>query len=470
MNRWSVVLVPVEPVSIGQGLAWANVQTTAPYIPGSSWRGALARALLAAEGVSVGSHWAGRSLPPELQGVWDRLFFHEQAPRYGFLYPVGSAQASWVAAGRVWAFAPPLSARSCKYHPGYKDQAGERGSPGSTGHGVADLVLRALREFLEGPERQKAGGASVAPDRRKLLCPVRHERMERFKKLSVMAWEEPAGATFRFASAAPPMRYLTRVGIDRSTSTASESLLYSLQVMEPAGHVFVGNLRATDAQLQELMSRAARIPAEQERTVLRVKVRVGAARARGLGLAWIVIRRAEEEMGSLQERLDSFQPRRLVGAGTGEVVRLGPVMDEAHLYFSLTLRSPAIVRSPQGVPTTEVSPGVLEAYGFTVPSGLEWIRQASFVDPEVVSGWSLAWGLPKPTTLALAAGSVLTYRAPARERDAVLSLLEELEERGLGERVREGYGEVQVCFPFHRQLDYDLQQTGDSTLAREEAV
>lgn len=501
MKRWTVLLVPVEPVSIGQGPPWANVQTSAAFVPGSAWRGALARALLAAEGVPVGSHWAGGSLPPDLQRVWERLFFEERAPRFGFLYPVGRSQASWAASGRVWPFAPPLSANSCKYHPGYKEPAAGRGSSGSAGHGVADLVLGAIREFIEGQEQPGApGGRPAARSRGERVCPVCHVPLERFKKLSAMVREDAEGQEYRFATTEPPMRYLTRVGIDRHTSTASESLLYSLQVLEPAGHVFLGSLRASDVQMEELVNQVGRIPADEEEQagagstepstgaesllgsapdlqeggsrerVLRVKVRIGAARARGLGQAWVLIWQSEEWMGSLEDRLRRFQPRSLSGGGPNGGVSLGPLLDETHLYFSLTLRAPAIVRSPEGTLTMEVSPRVLEAYGFPVPPGLEWIRQASFVDPSVVSGWSLAWGLPKPTTVALAAGSVLTYRAPAGERETVLRLLQDLEERGLGERVREGYGEVQACFPFHWQLDCGLQRRGDSALAREEVV
>lgn len=63
------------------------------------------------------------------------------------------------------------------------------------------------------------------------------------------------------------------------------------------------------------------------------------------------------------------------------------------------------------------------------------------------------WGLPKPLTSALAAGSVLVFRAPAGERETVLTFLQEVEEHGLGERRAEGWGEVVACDPFHVAFD-----------------
>ena len=96
---------------------------------------------------------------------------------------------------------------------------------------------------------------------------------------------------------------------------------------------------------------------------------------------------------------------------------------------------------------------MLRAYVSTVPSDLEPLPKASILEQETWSGWSAAWGLPKPVTPAIAAGSVLAFRAPAGERQAVLAFLQEVEENGLGERRAEGWGEVIACDPFHVIFD-----------------
>lgn len=65
----------------------------------------------------------------------------------------------------------------------------------------------------------------------------------------------------------------------------------------------------------------------------------------------------------------------------------------------------------------------------------------------------MAWGLPKPVVTAVAPGSVLVYRAPAQEKEAVLAFLQEVEERGLGERTAEGWGEAVACDPLRVRFD-----------------
>jgi len=54
-------------------------------------------------------------------------------------------------------------------------------------------------------------------------------------------------------------------------------------------------------------------------------------------------------------------------------------------------------------------------------------------------GWSAAWGLPRPTVSALAAGTVLRLRL---ESDVPGELLDEIACRGVGERRAEGFGRL----------------------------
>src|SRR5437588_138571 len=68
-------------------------------------------------------------------------------------------------------------------------------------------------------------------------------------------------------------------------------------------------------------------------------------------------------------------------------------------------------------------------------------------------GWNTAWRLPKDTEPAARMGSVYVYHTTDGVDDADwLAALRALEERGVGERRREGFGEVRVCDDFHGMI------------------
>jgi hypothetical protein len=73
-----------------------------------------------------------------------------------------------------------------------------------------------------------------------------------------------------------------------------------------------------------------------------------------------------------------------------------------------------------------------------------------------VSGWSGAFKLPRTVHLAIEAGSVFLYELPATDGDTVhaaLQELEELEREGLGRERERGCGLVQICSPFHQEVE-----------------
>jgi CRISPR-associated protein Csx10 len=68
------------------------------------------------------------------------------------------------------------------------------------------------------------------------------------------------------------------------------------------------------------------------------------------------------------------------------------------------------------------------------------------------------WGLPKPLLPAIARGSVFTYSADRQDRDTVLAWLQQLEQNGVGERLQEGYGQIEVNSPFHTDKGITIQE------------
>jgi len=94
-----------------------------------------------------------------------------------------------------------------------------------------------------------------------------------------------------------------------------------------------------------------------------------------------------------------------------------------------------------------------------LPSTVTVQPRCSILQREQWSGWSGAWGVPKPMMPALAAGSVLVLRAAAQEREQFLAFLATLEAKGMGERQAEGWGTVTVCDNFHIELDEGKEES-----------
>jgi CRISPR-associated protein Csx10 len=113
-------------------------------------------------------------------------------------------------------------------------------------------------------------------------------------------------------------------------------------------------------------------------------------------------------------------------------------------YFSVDLLAPSILRDPQGLPTLKLG---LNFNGHWLEP-VFWATQPTFV-----GGFSTAWGLPKPTYLAAATGSVYVFRVDKSPDDpTLLSWLESLEAQGVGQHTDEGLGEILICHPFHKEV------------------
>lgn len=414
--RWQVRLRVEGPLLVGKGTPTQNVLLGRDYIPGSVWRGALAEAVLRAAGaLAPGAAGQAAELPPEFGPAFG------PETRFGFLYPVP---------GEKWdGFPLPLTVRSCKARPGFACGVHGRGKGG--GHGVLDMLLVTLRRHLGLAEE-------LSP-----ACPECRERLDRFRGVAARM-PLSAGQDTAYETVKVRRQLLVRVGLDRRTETATDGVLYALDAQVPGRDralYFTGTWRGTPEALHALRQL---LDGTCPRAGDGWAVRVGTARARGLGRAVLEITEAQAVfLPPLEERLEAFQPRQ----GDGQPA------DPDHLCFALLLKAPLLVRDAAGVACGLPAAAVLAPYVTSLPVGLEFLETVSVLEWESSDGWAMAWGLPKPVQAALAPGSVLAYRAPARERRAVLAFLEEVENGGLGERTAEGWGEVVACDPLHLECD-----------------
>lgn len=123
--------------------------------------------------------------------------------------------------------------------------------------------------------------------------------------------------------------------------------------------------------------------------------------------------------------------------------------------FSCTLNSAAIV-----LDEWLMSRSYLKAEDFVAEAGalsgyelIAWRARTT-----AISGWNAAAKLPKPEVMAIAAGSAFLF---GRSEDCIerqneyvrlARLFARLEQRGVGERLEQGFGEVSFCDRFHTLL------------------
>lgn len=432
--RWKVVLEPISPIVLGEGLATGNFQTTHSVIGGGVWRGSLAQLVLdlvsPGRSPSVSPHTNGSTTNADFRTV----FLERDAARFGFLYFAGE-KAGLLQQSLFDALPIPLSARTCKRRGGFESDGG---------HGIWDLTLSGIRTSLNSNSSGVSSEACRSPN-----C---GERLERVRGVMVRSSPRVSG---NYAKVSVSPHPLVRVGLNRHTETAEAEVLYALEAIVPPkpGHnVAIGNCYLSDSQFQALVNLLGSIPGfENHGNRLSWTMRVGTARARGLGKVRVVMEKLPSANGSdtsLEALLEEFQPK------------LGnQKLDPSHYYFSILLRSPAILRDAQNnlvsLPDRESLGRYLPANEnfSSVLSSLEPISGACAVETTVLSGWKQAWGLPKPVRPAVAAGSVWTYRVPTAQRNALIPLLQYFDEYGIGENRAEGLGEVSICDPFHVTFD-----------------
>lgn len=398
MREHFVSLTPERPLHVGTLKPRGDYRDTRDYLPGSALRGALAEWL-------------------KVQGQESRIVSTVKRVRFGNLFPSPAES--------IWALPFPMTALECKLHGGFRHIP--RGSKEKPGHGIRDSLLLALayteleRQGARFPVPLLLRCTHTVSDEEGRRCGGRMERVSGFYAALPEGWQ-----TVQVEKALQ-----TKVALSRHRRAAQEGMLYRVIGLRPT-KCFVGRLWTEDETILEELERAAE------------HVGVGALTTRGFGTARL--REVEPRVEPLEERLHRFNEKlREVWEELADLARSmgGPVPDgPSGTYFSVDLLAPAVLRDPQGLPTLKLS----LPFNGKVLNPVFWATQPAFV-----GGFSTAWGLPKPTQLGAAMGSVYVFRVDATP-EGLLPFLEELEARGVGLRTDEGLGEILVCHPFHREV------------------
>jgi CRISPR-associated protein Csx10 len=398
------------PLSFSERKPGGIFQHSLPYVPGSALRGALAARLL------DGPYAVHRTHQFHEDCDFCRVFLGPEAAIFTNAYPARDP--------RDEVQVLPASAVSCKRASGFR----------SAGHGVFDtLVDRLCWEALE------PAGLAYNP-----ICPVCQNRVEAFGGFYVCHrhGDQPVHHHKRNVD----QRLLTRVAINRRRMVAEEGLLFSpyviSEMVEQDKHssddkrryqptIFVGYVWGLPKDFDsDQLEQVKAVGGRSSRGLGHVNIRADKLDATGDGSAAL-----QERVTALDKMLtEAWQYYQRLG-GNGQVKK--------GLYFTLTLRSDAVLRTLDGLPTMIFGADMLaKATG----GQAELVR--SYASYAYGGGWQSAWGLPKPSQVLARAGTVYVFRAD-RLTQADYQALAELEVRGIGELTPEGYGQVRVSDAFH---------------------
>lgn len=397
-------LIPLEPLLVGEVKAGSQFLVGRQYIPGRVLRGALALDLLR-QGAST----------TRIREVVGRL-------RVGNFFPT----PQW---GEVRYTLPlPMTAMTCKRRPGFCSEPRRE----KAGHGVVDTLLPRLAYRL----LQESGARLSVPFAFDCAADGCQGRMEPYMKFYSLYKHKEKQYLVAFEA-----RYhaQTKVALSRHRRAAYEAMLYTASALSPltsspggdgdAPVAFLGRVAGDDdalALLKEALARTA----------------IGALHNRGYGR--VRVEETQVDLPPLPERLQAFndalrrlwQDLRRLAVNTADLPKV-----PTGTYFSLDLLAPGVFRKdgvPSLVPQLTVGGQELEP--------VMWVTR-----PDLASGWSTAWGLPKPTDLAARMGSTYVYRLSG-DASTLLPELGRIEQEGVGERRDESFGECLICHPFHQEV------------------
>src|SRR5579884_92828 len=412
--RLAVTVTLESPLSLGERKPGGQAAPPLDYLPGARLRGAVAELLLD-EGSAAGSEGAGA--PDARVGA---LFAGDRPAIFRDALP-GTPEA----AGELL----PATAVSCKRHAGFRSGGGRR-----AGHGVFDTLLD--RAFLE---TLKPAGLLYRP---RCATPGCMEWAERFGG----HYSVRGAGSLRYFQVEVPRRLLARVALDRRRRVAADELLYTVPVLSEAAYGETEDAQPTVFHGEVL------VPDDADGALLRDALgrvdHLGGGGSRGLGAVQVSTAPAAAPETSLAARLELF--RGAVARRREQYARLAPlsVASLEGAYFSVDLRSDALLRRQGWAPTTVLDADLLRAAAGVDDPSLTLVR--AYAAPAWRGGWNAAWGLPRPTELAAARGSCYLFRTT--DLAAWNAALEALEWQGIGLRTAEGYGRVHVCDPFHLVL------------------
>jgi CRISPR-associated protein Csx10 len=317
--------------------------------------------------------------------------------RFGFLYPTSK---------NIFPLPLPTTAHTCKAKKGFK---GEKEA-----HGVFDSLLAMIAFY----ELENLNAKFPVPFTFK--CQECESRMDKFIGFYVKEKNYEEIELEKFSQ--------TKVAINRWRKTAGKEMLYSITAIKPKC-IFIGKIFGNDANIEEVVETLN-------------EVGLGSHTSKGYGK--VEAKKADIKIEKLESRVQSFNEK--LKEMWKDVLSIALNKNELpnepqYTYFSIDLLSPTILKK-DGIPTLKLSVNLKERE-------IEPILFSA--SSTFIGGWSTAWGLPKETTYGAGIGSTYVFKLNVESKE-LYQHLERIELDGVGEKRDEGYGDVLICHPFHREV------------------
>jgi len=414
-----------------------NISETLTFLPGTVLRGATGKLL---------AQQCGHRPDAHSNCDFAVLFSEKIQPQFGPCYPSLSR----------FSYPFPATARQCKHYPGFKDKIKDKNDDT---HGIHDILipLFANEEAIEHSRENHQKIKAFRPE-----CEICKAKLE-----PVSGFYEPSGLTYLHPQ--PRVMRLSRTAINRRRYVAADKLLYTLELIseqisgvpDPKGHAhpeptkFRGRILAADEAQAALLEK-----------ILPMITHLGGATSRGLGSVAVRVEKplretppepenAAEELANAASKLD-FNLKAPSGSLTNRLALFNQALTNAfkaypdynlsnpRLYFSVDCLSDVILLNG-GLPTALLPEKFASAR-----------RVRSFSKPARLSGFSGATCLMRSPQLAIGRGSVFLYclePATSEVIKSTLTILHKSENEGLGQNKERGYGLVQICSPFHLEVN-----------------
>lgn len=418
MKKIELTIEALSPLSVGRQKPGGSVSEAENYISGSVIRGALAAQIL---------HQSGHQSANLTQngGDFQSLFLSETPAIFRNAYPASiEIDGQTVIAEDVRVL--PATALSSKDNSGFKSQ---------DKNGVFDsLIDRFCAESY---------GYPYDPN-----CPTDGKRVEPFSGFYSQREDDYYSHTVN-------KRLLTRVGINRRRAIAEEQILYSIEVLnESQGEkhkavTYQGSILIEDSQLANSVFQF--INAHDE------DFRLGGSASRGLGRVKIKAKQPEELNPQVSTQIKQFNEKLQERWKLWRVFNPNqPDLPEERIYFTIDLQADAIL-TEQWRRATVISEAMLREFANVQDDSLQ--LHVAYSSYDYRSGWNAAWGLMKDVELVTNKGAVYLFSIARKREDEWIKSLTKLETQGVGERMSEGFGQIQICNEFHlvfwRRLNED---------------
>ncbi|MEH2181075.1 type III-D CRISPR-associated RAMP protein Csx10 [Nostoc sp.] len=417
-KRIEMTITALSPLAIGREKPGGSISEVEQYIPGSVLRGAIAKQILQTYGMELENL-------ADSDNDFQQLFLDDNSAIFQNAYPaIAKDKQGYKLVHNTPIKVLPATAVSSKANPGFT----------STGHGVFDTLIDS---FCAGQFHYPYDPSSL-----KALEDKVDARVEAYSCLYSKHGNQ-------YFSHSVNTRLLTRVGINRRRATAAEDILYSLEVLNEAQKIDTKSNKWINCVYRCFIILPHESLAKKLKQFISINsksFRLGGSVSRGLGKVEISVK--ENKINhNIKDRIKLFNQslkQRWLHWSNAFLKPKNNQFDN-RTYFTIDLQSDAILID-NWQRTTVISAAMLKQFVDNVEDESLELHTA-YSSYDYCSGWNSAWGLMKDVELVTNKGSVYLFSTTVPK--LWYEKLFDLELRGIGERVTEGFGQIEICNEFH---------------------